>query len=244
MRRQQPEAAEFRAQGQEQAQQIRSRAERERTVIIAEAQRAAAEASRERYEQALIDKTVDVLDASFWDSPHTLRYGATENLYGYAAIREFRAGRPAQGLARDVLKNGKRDIAVDRKLTMKFLGTPRYRYGVAELHHGQDPAAQDAPRGGVESHGRLRGRQHRLQIVLRAYLPDGLLVLEGVDRPPDGLWGLQDERQSREQGGRPMSDRLADELMAAFRKEGKAMSTRDNTHRMADANKAFAHFAW
>ena len=48
----------------------------------------------------------------------------------------------------------------------------------------------------------------------------------------------------RDQGGRPMSERLADELMAAFRKEGKAMSTRDNTHRMADANKAFAHFAW
>jgi small subunit ribosomal protein S7 len=48
----------------------------------------------------------------------------------------------------------------------------------------------------------------------------------------------------REQTGRPMSDRLADELVAAFKKEGKAMSTRDNTHRMADANKAFAHFAW
>ncbi len=48
----------------------------------------------------------------------------------------------------------------------------------------------------------------------------------------------------REAGGRPMSDRLADELMAAFRKEGKAMQTRENTHRMADANKAFAHFAW
>ena len=48
----------------------------------------------------------------------------------------------------------------------------------------------------------------------------------------------------RDQGGRPMSERLADELMAAFKKEGKAMATRDNTHRMADANKAFAHFAW
>ena len=41
-----------------------------------------------------------------------------------------------------------------------------------------------------------------------------------------------------------MADRLADELAAAFKKEGKAMSTRDQTHRMADANKAFAHFAW
>jgi len=48
----------------------------------------------------------------------------------------------------------------------------------------------------------------------------------------------------REGGGRPMSDRLADELGAAFRKEGKAIQTREQTHRMADANKAFAHFAW
>ncbi|HSV16654.1 MAG TPA: 30S ribosomal protein S7 [Tepidisphaeraceae bacterium] len=48
----------------------------------------------------------------------------------------------------------------------------------------------------------------------------------------------------RSQGGRPMSDRLAEELVAAFKKEGKAISTRENTHRMADANKAFAHFAW
>ena len=45
-------------------------------------------------------------------------------------------------------------------------------------------------------------------------------------------------------GGRPMYQRLADELLAAFKKEGKAMTTRENTHRMAEANKAFAHFAW
>jgi len=48
----------------------------------------------------------------------------------------------------------------------------------------------------------------------------------------------------RESGGRPMSERLADEIVGAYKKEGKAMATRDNTHRMADANKAFAHFAW
>ena len=48
----------------------------------------------------------------------------------------------------------------------------------------------------------------------------------------------------RAETGRPMSDRLANELMAAFKKEGKAMNTREQTHRMADANKAFAHFAW
>ncbi|WP_428939011.1 30S ribosomal protein S7 [Fontivita pretiosa] len=48
----------------------------------------------------------------------------------------------------------------------------------------------------------------------------------------------------RESGGRPMADRLADELIAAYKKEGKAIATRENTHRMAEANKAFAHFAW
>jgi len=54
-------------------------------------------------------------------------------------------------------------------------------------------------------------------------------------------WLLQ---ACRDAGGRPMHMRLADELMAAYRKEGKAMNTREQTHRMADANKAFAHFAW
>ncbi len=44
--------------------------------------------------------------------------------------------------------------------------------------------------------------------------------------------------------GRPMSLALADELLAAYKKEGKAMQTRENTHRMAESNKAFAHFAW
>jgi hypothetical protein len=57
-----------------------------------------------RYEDALVNNQVDVLDELFWDSPHTLRYGATENLYGYAAIQAFRAGRPAQGLDRSLLK--------------------------------------------------------------------------------------------------------------------------------------------
>ena len=57
-----------------------------------------------RYEDALVNNNVEVLDELFWRSPHTLRYGATENLYGYEAIQAFRAGRPAQGLARAILK--------------------------------------------------------------------------------------------------------------------------------------------
>ncbi len=57
-----------------------------------------------RYEDALVNNKVEVLDELFWDSPHTLRYGATENLYGYTQIQAFRAGRPAQGLQRRLLR--------------------------------------------------------------------------------------------------------------------------------------------
>jgi small subunit ribosomal protein S7 len=44
--------------------------------------------------------------------------------------------------------------------------------------------------------------------------------------------------------GKPMAIRLAAELGDAYKKEGTAMTTRENVHRMAEANKAFAHFAW
>lgn len=55
-----------------------------------------------RYEQALVSNDVAVLDELFWNDPSTIRYGATENLYGYAAIEAFRSARPSQGLAREI----------------------------------------------------------------------------------------------------------------------------------------------
>jgi len=48
----------------------------------------------------------------------------------------------------------------------------------------------------------------------------------------------------REKKGRPTPQKLADELVAAYNREGTAMTRRENVHRMADANKAFAHFGW
>lgn len=48
----------------------------------------------------------------------------------------------------------------------------------------------------------------------------------------------------RERKGRATHEKLADEIVAAYNREGVAMSRRENVHRMADANKAFAHFAW
>ena len=57
-----------------------------------------------RYEAALVANDVTTLDELFWNSPHTLRYGAGENLYGIEAIRAFRNARPAAGLARAILR--------------------------------------------------------------------------------------------------------------------------------------------
>jgi hypothetical protein len=53
-----------------------------------------------RYEDALVNNKVDVLDELFWHSPRTVRYGSGENLYGQDQIAAFRAARSPAGLAR------------------------------------------------------------------------------------------------------------------------------------------------
>ena len=55
-----------------------------------------------RYEDALVNNRVEVLDELFWPSPSTVRYGVGENLVGIEAIRAFRAARASAGLARDL----------------------------------------------------------------------------------------------------------------------------------------------
>ncbi len=57
-----------------------------------------------------------------------------------------------------------------------------------------------------------------------------------------GMRWIRDAARKRK--GKPMHQCLASELIDAFNREGAAMTIRENTHRMAEANKAFAHFAW
>ncbi len=49
---------------------------------------------------------------------------------------------------------------------------------------------------------------------------------------------------ARSKKGKPMAEKLADEILSASKNEGEAVKKRENTHKMAEANKAFAHFAW
>ena len=62
------------------------------------------EAAFAAYEQALVTNDVAALDAFFRDAPQTIRYGVGENLYGYEAIKAFRAARSPIGLARKLEK--------------------------------------------------------------------------------------------------------------------------------------------
>lgn len=62
------------------------------------------EALCERYERALMTNDVDELDAMFWQSPHVVRLGVGENLYGIDEVAAFRATRPGGSPQRQVLR--------------------------------------------------------------------------------------------------------------------------------------------
>jgi hypothetical protein len=62
--------------------------------------KAEVEAAFARYEAALVGNDVETLQALFWDSAHTIRYGIGENLYGHDEIGAFRAARSPAGLMR------------------------------------------------------------------------------------------------------------------------------------------------
>jgi hypothetical protein len=61
-------------------------------------------AAFERYERALVSNDVAVLNELFWHSPHTLRYGVGENLYGHAEVAAYRQARSPASLARTILR--------------------------------------------------------------------------------------------------------------------------------------------
>jgi hypothetical protein len=57
-----------------------------------------------QYETALVNNDAETLTRMFWASPHAMRFGLAENLYGIAEIASFRKGRPSANLARNVFR--------------------------------------------------------------------------------------------------------------------------------------------
>ena len=121
-----------------------------------------------RYEKALNTNDVTTLDELFWNSPHTLRYGVGEQLYGYDQIAAFRAGRdPGFVAERDLLK--------------LWIVTYGHDFGTANcefLRHGADAKRPpephlDAHAGGLAYRGGAclaarRGDRHEEVIIGRA----------------------------------------------------------------------------
>ena len=94
-----------------------------------------------RYERALVANDVAELDALFWDSPHTLRFGIAENLYGHDAIASFRSGRPPIDLTRrlmnTVITTYGRDMATANTEFQRVGGTVPGRQSHVWLRTGQ-----------------------------------------------------------------------------------------------------------
>lgn len=99
-------------------------------------------AAFQRYEAALTGNDVETLDALFWSSPHVIRYGATENLYGQDEILAFRKARPSKGLdrtlTRTVITTFGRDFATaSTEFTRKGVGrVGRQSHAWARLPEG------------------------------------------------------------------------------------------------------------
>ena len=128
-----------------------------------------------RYEKALNGNDVAVLDELFWKSPHTLRYGVGEQLYGYDQIAAFRAGRDP-------------GFVVNRDLLKVWIVTYGRDFGTANCEFRRHGATQDRP---AEPHldAHAGGLAHRGRACLAAGRGDGdesprlgALAVDSADR--------------------------------------------------------------
>jgi small subunit ribosomal protein S7 len=78
---------------------------------------------------------------------------------------------------------------------------------------------------------RVGGASYQVPMQVKAHRQQSLAI----------RWIVEAARGKK---GKPMSERLAGEIIDAYNQQGGAMTTRENVHKMAEANKAFAHFAW
>lgn len=114
----------------------------------------------ERYEQALVDKDVDVLDATFWRSPHTIRLALGEHGYGFDAIHAHRVARPPgpgtkeRRIRLDILTLG-RDFA-----TVNLVFKVRNTYLVRWMSPTGSPVRNPSPSNRRKSEARACASRH------------------------------------------------------------------------------------
>ncbi len=153
----------------------------------------------------------------------------------------------------------------DKPTATSFVGDPRFNSRLVAkfinclMYDGKKATAQRVLYGALEEVGRkVKGKEPvevfeqavtnvKPQVEVRSKRVGGATYQVPMEVPGKRQQALAFRwilAAARGRSGRPMKLRLAEEIVAAFNKEGAAITTRENTHKMAEANKAFAHFAW
>lgn len=145
--------------------------------------------------------------------------GITDSLYGNEAVAD---------LIQLVMKKGKRSLAQKIVYQALILAKEKVQKEPMEIF---DTALKNAsPLLEVRSR-RVGGATYQVPYEVRGDRKKFLAL----------RWMIQAARAKR---GKPIVDKLAEEILAAARNEGEAVRRKENMHRMAEANRAFAHFAW
>ena len=131
-------------------------------------------------------------------------------------------------LINNVMEDGKKGVA--QKIVYEAFDMMKEKSGQSPLETFHKALENVMPMLEVKAR-RVGGANYQVPIEVR---PERRQAL--------GLRWLVSYAQNRSE--RTMKERLAGELLDAFKKEGAAMTKRENTHKMAEANKAFAHYAW
>lgn len=128
-----------------------------------------------------------------------------------------------------VMQDGKKEVS--RKVVYQALGLIKEKAKTEDpLEIFETALKNTAPTMEVRSR-RIGGANYQIPREVRAERRQALSMKWIIDA-------------ARSRKGAPMGSRLADEIISASKNEGEAVKKRENTHKMAEANKAFAHFAW
>ena len=153
----------------------------------------------------------------------------------------------------------------NRPQKRKILPDPRYnsklvaRFINMIMLDGKKSLAEDVVYGAIEEMGKRTGKDNPLEVFQKAIENVKPLVEVKSRRVGGATYQVPIEVRSdrsltlalrwirdfsRSKKGKPMKNKLADELTDAYNKEGASMKKREDTHRMAEANKAFSHYRW
>ena len=146
-----------------------------------------------RYERALMHNELEVLDSLFWESERTVRFGVGENLYGIAAIREFRSHRPGGSPPRVLHRTVITTFGAD-------YGTANTEFVRERLHAHRPPEPELGAHGGGLAHRRC-ARLHDGAVLVARTEPPKISAAQGISLDASGHQGKNTAHAMGSRGG-------------------------------------------